>query len=169
MFFVRNKAKGIVDEGMEALESGVKTQAQQTVKSVTGQFSSQVSKGGDVHGGENHTTDDLTAEVVGDFYAPSDPQTLIEHAGKRLPKAGEMSMDEEKKFRSLRMELHKQNYLNDLLERKSQAQEHQEKEQVAEEEKKMEELQVEDKKKKDDDVALKMATNKTEQFPGVAG
>ena len=78
-------------------------------------------------------------------------------------------MDEEKKFRSLRMELHKQNYLSDLLERKSQAQEHQEKEQVAEEEKKMEELQVEDKKKKDDDVALKMATNKTEQFPGVAG
>lgn len=168
MFFVRNKAKGIVDEGMEAVESGIKTQAQQTIKSVAGQFSDQGTIG-DVHGNPGHVSHDLTAEVVGDFYAPSDPQTLIDHAGKRLPKAGEMSMEEEKKFRTLRMELHKQNYLNDLLERKSQEQEQQEKEQVEEQEKKMEELQVEDKKKKDDDVALKMATNKTEQFPGVAG
>lgn len=166
----KNIARGVVDEGIEAVESGVKTQAQQTAKSFAGQFTGQSSNGTKPNEGGNGTSSDLTHEVVKDFYEPSDPEILNKFSGKSLFKAGEMTPEEEKKKKQLQMELHKQVYLDQLLERKSKEQEHQEEEQVKEEEKKMEDLELEEKKKKDDeDIALKMVTNKTEQFPGVAG
>lgn len=163
----KNIAKGVMDAGIEAVESGVKTQAQQTAKSVAGQFG-----GNTTHTPQADFADkarEMTKEVVQDFYEPSDPAILAELGGKSLPKAGQLSPEEEKKKKELQMELHRQNYLARLYDRSTQKEEHAEKEQVKEEEKKMQELELEEKKKKDDDIALRMVTNKTEQFPGVSG
>lgn len=166
-FILKNKITKTVSEGIEAVESGVKTQATQTVKSTTGQFSGQNSQSPKAE--PSASAQDLTREVVADFYEPSDPAVMAELSGKRLPKAGELTPEEEAKLRKLKQELHNQNYYNKLLERTSMEQEHQEEAQVEKEEEKMEELKVEEKKKQDQDIAVTMVTNRTEQFPGVAG
>lgn len=177
---VQKKTKQFFDNTFENVEKNVTNQVKQTASSVTSQFglaqpqSSSSDAGTNEQGGQqNHNAgkpyDAATAEVVEDFYAPSDPNIMSAFANQILPKAGEMTPEDKAKYQKLSNQLHYEVYLKDLLERKSAEQEHQEEEQEEVQEKQMEELQMDEKKKKDDDIALRMQTNKAEQFPGVAG
>lgn len=165
---VTKHTKKFFDNTLENAEKSAKDQVKATFESTKSQFVDD-KKSSESLGFVQYTQDEMTREVIEDFYAPSNPQAQQSLAGQSLPKSGEMTQEEQAKYQKLRKELHDQVYYSKLLDRKSSQQEHVEEEQQEQEEKKMEELQLEEKKKQDDDIAIRMQTNKAEQFPGMAG
>ena len=164
---VKTKSKKFFHNTLENTEKNIKDQAKATFDSTKSQFIDDSTQGSiSENSPQSH---DMTREVIEDFYAPSNPHVQQSLSGQLLPKAGEMTQEERAKYEKLRRQLHDQVYYSKLLDRKTLEQEHVEEEQQDVQEKQMEELQLEEKKKKDDDIALRMVTNKAEQFPGMAG
>lgn len=163
---VQTQAKKVFKNTVKHVEQSVENQVKETFHSTKDQF---IPKDHIQTDNKNHPSHELTREVVEDFYAPSNPQAQQMLEGQSLPKAGEMTPEEQASYQKLRKQLHEQVYYGKLLERKSQEQEHIEDEHQEEQEKQMEELQMEEKKKQDDDIAIRMQTNRAEQFPGMAG
>lgn len=178
---VQRKTKQFFDNTFENIEKNVTNQAKQTASSIATQVGmpqsqAQATDAGTQEAGghvqqQQHLKpqDSQTAEMVEDFYAPSDPNILKQFANQVLPKAGQMTSEEQAQYKKIHKQLHDEVYFRQLLERQTIEQEHAQEEQVEVQEKQMEELKIEEKAKKDDDIALRMVTNKAEQFPGVAG
>ncbi len=133
--------------------------------------------------GQQPATDQFAKEFIEDMYAPSDPQAAQQHgyggqvdpSGKKPSKFFQQQIqqgktpDEAQQLEVLRKKLHDEVYYIPLTKRQQRQEEERPAEKVERE--KMEELKLEDekKKKKPPPLAVQMASNKAEQFPGVSG
>lgn len=133
--------------------------------------------------GQQATTDQFAQEFIEDLYAPSDPHVAQQYGyGTQPDPSGKqpsaffqqqiqngLTPEEAQKLESLRKKIHDEVYYIPLTRRQQQQEEERPAEKVERE--KMEELQHDDEKKKHEPppLAVQMATNKTERFPGVSG
>lgn len=127
-------------------------------------------------------TDQFAQEFIEDLYAPSDPQAAAQYGyGTQIDPSGKQpsqffkaqiqqgkTPDEAAQLEALRKKLHDEVYYIPLT-RRQQQEEERPTEKIERE--KMEELQHDDEKKKKEPppLAVQMATNKAERFPGVSG
>lgn len=182
-----NKIKGLLEEGIEKVEEGVKTQAKVTAQSAKGQVTGNVSAHSDQGTNEAGQTNPnqqtqsdqkATEDFVKELYAPGNKQQVTSNKNGEEKESSEFFKDqieegktpeEAAKMEALRKKLHDEVYYLPLTQRKPHEVEQKEEEQK-EEAKKMEELQKEDeKKKKEQPIAVQMGANRAERFPGASG
>ena len=180
--------KGLLDEGFEKVEKGISDQIKSTAQAVKGQVA--VAKSNTSDNGTNEAamqqaitgqgSDQSTKDLVKELYAPSKQQTASNQQQgsaegeepsefvKELIAEGK-TPEEAMQMQSLRKKLHDEVYYTPLTQRKTHEQEVQEEEQK-EEEKKMEDLKKEEEKKeKERPMAVQMAADRAERFPGASG
>jgi hypothetical protein len=181
-----NGLKGFLEDTVEKVEEGVKSQAQAVVQSTKGQVTGGQQATSSDHGTNEAATTDpsqqiakqATKDFVKELYAPSDHQGAgntgegsakepSEFVKEQLEKG--TVPDEAMKLEALRKKLHDEVYYVPLTQRKPHEVEQKEEEQKKEQEK-MEALEnEEEKKKKDRPIAVQMADSRTERFPGASG
>ncbi|MBI4084555.1 MAG: hypothetical protein HY431_01475 [Candidatus Levybacteria bacterium] len=191
------QAKSVLGSFEEGIEKGVKRQFKHTAQAVKGQFSSQKTQqsqsgqtqdsgtneqaaGAAQQGQQQPTTDQFAKEFIEDMYASTannqQPTNDGQQTGNKQPSAYFQQLtqkgytpEEAQKLESLRKKLHDETYYIPLTKRQPQQEEERPAEKVERE--KMEELQHEDEKKKKEPppLAVQMASNKAERFPGVSG
>lgn len=187
--------KAALGQFQDEIEKGAKRQFKLTAQATKQQFVSQKQQsqsgaqgaGTNEQGGHQQQQgqnpqqqDQFTKEFIQDMYAPTSGQQAhgfspSDPSGKQPSQFFKAQMqqgkspEEAQKLESLRKRLHDEVYYLPLTQRKQQQQEERPTEKVERE--KMEDLQLEDQKKKDapPPLAVQMAKNKAEQFPGVSG
>ncbi len=137
-------------------------------------------QGGGTQQSQQSTTDQFAKEFIEDMYAPTannqQPTNDGQQTGNKQPSAYFQQLtqkgktpDEAQKLEALRKKLHEEMYYIPLTKRQQRQEEERPAEKVERE--KMEELKLEDEKKKKEPppLAVQMAAQKAEKFPGVSG
>lgn len=185
------QVKAIIGDFEEGMERAVKRQFKLTKQAVQSQFISSNKQqthgqaasvqdagtneqGGQVQQGQQQpATDQFAKEFIQDMYAPT---ANNQQTGNKQPSAYFQQLtqkgytpEEAQKLEALRKKLHDEMYYIPLTKRQQRQEEERPAEKVERE--KMEELQHEDEKKKKEPppLAVQMASNKAERFPGVSG